>query len=179
MSVDFASHIRTVRDYPRPGVLFRDITTLLLKPDVFRRAIDVLAARYVQAGITRVVSIDARGFLIGSPLAYLLDAGQALVRKKGKLPASVIGEDYKLEYGIGRIEIHTDAISPGDRVLLVDDLLATGGTAAAAIELVKHCGGVLHEAAFLVDLPDLGGSRLLRDAGHAVFALCAFAGKDL
>ncbi|MDR2819855.1 MAG: hypothetical protein LBB60_04925 [Desulfovibrio sp.] len=96
MSVDFASHIRTVRDYPKPGVLFRDITTLLLKPDVFRRAIDVLAALYAQAGITRVVSIDARGFLIGSPLAYLLDAGQALIRKKGKLPASVIGEDYKL-----------------------------------------------------------------------------------
>jgi len=170
------SYIRTIPNYPKEGVQFRDITTLLLHAQGWRETIDAFVSRYAESGIQTIAVIEARGFLIGAPLAYLLGCGLVPIRKKGKLPGKTRGIDYELEYGADRVEIHEDAISLGQKVLLVDDLIATGGTADAAIELLKQSGAVLHEAAFLVDLPDLGGSRKLREKGYNVFSLCAFEG---
>ncbi|HEX4884285.1 MAG TPA: adenine phosphoribosyltransferase [Casimicrobiaceae bacterium] len=170
------SRIRTIPHYPKQGVMFRDITTLLKDPVGFRIAIDELAERYRDKHISKVAGIESRGFMIGAPLAYLLGAGFVPIRKKGKLPAQTIGQDYDLEYGSDRVEMHVDAIAPGERVLLVDDLIATGGTAEAGAALLEEAGAVVVECCFLVDLPDVGGRARLEAKGYAVHASCAFEG---
>lgn len=174
--MDLAALIRTIPDYPKPGILFRDITTLLGHRDGFRAVIDKLAARYAGARIRKVAGIEARGFILGGALADRLNAGFVPVRKKGKLPHSTIGREYALEYGTDRVEIHVDAVSRGERTLLVDDLVATGGTAIAAGLLLRECGAEIVEAAFVVDLPDLGGRAKLEAEGIPSHALVAFAG---
>ena len=170
------SKIRTVPHYPRQGIQFRDITTLLKDPVGFRTTIDELVARYKNEKIDMVAGIESRGFILGAPLAYALNKGFIPIRKKGKLPAETMGHDYELEYGTDRIEIHTDAIQKGDRVLLVDDLIATGGTAEAACKLIDRMGGRIVECCFIIDLPDIGGRARLEKHGHKVFALCEFEG---
>ncbi len=175
--MSLAAYIRTIADYPQKGVKFRDITTLLHNPTGLKAAIDQLVEHYKNVRIDRIAVIESRGFLLGAPLAYLMNAGLVLIRKKGKLPAETIGEDYDMEYGTNTIEVHTDAISPGDRILLVDDLIATGGTAEAAVRLIRKCGGEIVECAFLVDLPELGGNERLLKIGCPTFALCAFDGE--
>ena len=170
------SRIRTVPHYPKQGVMFRDITTLLKDPVGLRVTIHELVNRYTGMKIDKVAGIESRGFIVGAPLAHMLGAGFVPVRKKGKLPAETIGHDYDLEYGTDRVEIHTDAIAPGERVLLVDDLIATGGTAEAAASLVKKIGGEIVECAFVIDLPDIGGRQRLEKLGYKVFALCEFEG---
>lgn len=170
------SRIRTVPHYPKPGVMFRDITTLLKDPVGLRITINELANRYAGDKIDRVAGIEARGFIIGAALALQLGVGFVPIRKKGKLPAETVGHDYELEYGADRIEMHVDAVSPGDRILLVDDLIATGGTAEAAVKLIEAMGGEVAECCFVVDLPDLGGRKRLEKHGHKVFSLCEFEG---
>jgi adenine phosphoribosyltransferase len=170
------SKIRTVPHYPKHGVMFRDITTLLNDPFAFKLTIDQLASRYKGAKIDKIAAIESRGFILGAPLAYFLNVGFVPIRKKGKLPAETIGHDYDLEYGKDRIEIHVDAISRGEKVLLVDDLIATGGTAEAATKLISAVGGEVFECCFVIDLPDLGGANRLEKLGHKVFALCEFEG---
>jgi adenine phosphoribosyltransferase len=170
------SRIRTVPHYPKQGVMFRDITTLLKDPVGFRATIHELANRYAGVEIDRVAGIEARGFIIGAALAYHLGVGFVPIRKKGKLPAETVGQDYELEYGTDRIEMHVDAVSQGERVLLVDDLIATGGTAGAACKLIESMGGTIVECCFVIDLPDLGGRARLERHGHKVFALCEFEG---
>ncbi len=174
---DLRGLVRTIPGYPKPGILFRDISTLLGDAGGFRRTVDQLAARYAGAGVAKVAGIEARGFILGGAVADRLGAGFVPVRKKGKLPWKTIGHDYELEYGADRVEIHVDAIAAGERVLVVDDLIATGGTALAAIALVEHAGGTVVEAAFVIDLPDLGGRRRLEAAGYPSFALMAFEGE--
>lgn len=170
------SLIRTVPHYPRQGVMFRDITTLLKDPAGFRITIDELVSRYAGVEIDLVVGIEARGFIIGAALASRLKVGFVPIRKQGKLPAETIGRDYELEYGTDRIEIHVDAITTGERVLLVDDLIATGGTASSAVKLIESMGGKIIECCFVIDLPDLGGRKHLEKHGQKVFALCEFEG---
>ncbi len=170
------SLIRTVHHYPKQGVMFRDITTLLKDPVGFRVTINELVNRYTGVKIDRVAGIEARGFIIGAALAFQLGVGFVPIRKKGKLPAETIGHDYELEYGTDRIEMHVDAVSKGDRVLLVDDLIATGGTAEAACKLIESMGGKIVECCFVIDLPDLGGRKRLEKHGQKVFALCEFEG---
>ena len=174
--MDFASLIRTIPDYPKPGIQFRDITTLLKNAEGFHAVIETLAQRYRGQNISKIVGIESRGFMFAAPLAYALKLGFVPIRKQGKLPGEAMGHDYELEYGTDRIEIHHDAISQGERILIVDDLLATGGTAQAAATLVQKMGGEVVECAFLVDLPDIGGSKRLAAAGLSVFALCEFEG---
>jgi adenine phosphoribosyltransferase len=156
--------------------MFRDITTLLKDPVGLRVMVNELVHRYTGRGIEKVVGIESRGFILGAPLAYALGAGFVPIRKKGKLPAEAIGHDYELEYGTDRIEIHTDAIVKEERVLLVDDLIATGGTAEAALHLIRALGGEIVECAFAIDLPDLGGTRRLENLGLTVFSLTSFEG---
>ena len=175
-AVDLKSLIRTIPDYPRSGILFRDITTLISSPAGLRAAVDGLVLPFLDAGIDKVVGIEARGFILGGAVAHELGRGFVPIRKKGKLPWRTIGQDYSLEYGIDTIEIHADAISEGDRVLLVDDLIATGGTAEAAIELIRRSGGVLAAAAFVIDLPDLGGAKRLIARDVEVHTLVSFEG---
>ncbi len=170
------SKIRTVPHYPKQGIMFRDITTLLKDPAGFRATVDELAQRYKGMKIDKIAGIESRGFILGAPLAYALDKGFVPIRKKGKLPAETIGHDYELEYGTDRIEIHTDAIAKGEKVLLVDDLIATGGTAEAACKLIEKIGGNIVECAFIIDLPDVGGRARLEKLGHKVYALCEFEG---
>ncbi len=170
------SRIRTVPHYPKQGIQFRDITTLLKDPIGLRVTIDELARRYADMKIDKIAGIEARGFIIGAPLAYVLGKGFVPIRKKGKLPAETIGHDYELEYGTDRIEIHTDAIEKGEKVLLVDDLIATGGTAEAACKLIDKMGGEIVECCFIIDLPDIGGRKRLEKCGQKVFALCEFEG---
>lgn len=170
------SYIRTIPDYPKPGIMFRDITTLLKDPDGLRTTVHEISKRYQAMQIDKVVGIESRGFIIGTPVAFQLGAGFVPIRKPNKLPAETVGCDYQLEYGRDRIEIHVDAIQKGDRVLLVDDLIATGGTAAAAIELIQHVGGEIIECCFVIDLPDVGGRARLEESGQKVFSLCAFSG---
>ncbi len=172
-----ASYIRTIPDYPKQGVQFRDITTLLHHPSGLKMAVDRLSSRYKNRRIDRIAVIESRGFLLGSPLAYLLNTGLVLIRKKGKLPMQTVHEDYEMEYGTNTIEVHTDAILPGEQILLIDDLIATGGTAEAAVKLIRKCGGDVVECAFLVDLPELGGKERLKKIGCSAFALCAFDGE--
>ena len=168
--------IRTIPDYPKPGIMFRDVTTLLADPYGMRACIDALMWRFMKNDIQYVAGIEARGFIIGGAVAHQLARGFIPIRKRGKLPAKVIGQDYQLEYGVDTIEIHADAIKPGDRVLLVDDLIATGGTAAAAVALIERSGGTVVGAGFIIDLPDLGGARKLRAQGVDVHALVQFEG---
>jgi adenine phosphoribosyltransferase len=156
--------------------MFRDITTLLKDPVGFRVTINELVNRYTAVKIDRVAGIEARGFIVGSALAYQLGVGFVPIRKKGKLPAETVGHDYDLEYGTDRIEMHVDSVSEGERVLLVDDLIATGGTAEAACKLIESMGGKIVECCFVIDLPDLGGRKRLEKHGHKVFALCEFEG---
>jgi adenine phosphoribosyltransferase len=156
--------------------MFRDITTLLKDPVGLKVCVDQLVERYKGQKIDKVVGIESRGFMVGTPVAYLLGTGFVPIRKKGKLPAETVGSDYQLEYGAERMEIHVDAISKGDRVLLVDDLLATGGTAEAAVSLIESLGGEVVESCFLIDLPDVGGRARLEKKGRKVFALCEFEG---
>lgn len=170
------SRIRTVPHYPKDGVMFRDITTLLKDPVGFRITINDLVNRYTAKQIDKIVGIESRGFIIGSALAYQLGIGFVPIRKKGKLPAETVGHDYALEYGTDRIEIHVDAIAEGDQVLLVDDLIATGGTAEAAVNLIESMGGKILECCFVIDLPDLGGRARLEKRGQLVHSLCEFEG---
>jgi len=170
------SKIRTIQNYPIDGVMFRDITTLFKDPEGLREAINLFAERYKDMQIDKIAAIESRGFLIGAPLAYLLNVGLVLIRKPGKLPAETIKQDYKLEYGSDQIEIHIDAIKEGERVLIVDDLIATGGTVEAAVKLVQKMKGEVLECCFIIDLPDIGGSRKLESMGQNVFSLCEFEG---
>jgi len=174
--VPIKSKIRTVPHYPKRGIQFRDITTLLKDRTGFRATVDQLVRRYQDVKIDKIAGIEARGFILGAPLAYALGKGFVPIRKSGKLPAATIGHDYELEYGSDRIEIHTDAIEKGENVLLVDDLIATGGTAEAACALIGKMGGKVVECCFIVDLPDIGGRARLEKHGHKVFALCEFEG---
>ena len=171
------SHIRTIKNYPIKGVMFRDITTLLNNSEGFRAAIDEFVNRYKNVKIDKIVAIESRGFIIAAPLAYLLNVGLVLIRKPGKLPFNTIDQDYELEYGTDRIEVHTDAINKGDKVLIVDDLIATGGTAEATVKLVKKMHGEIIECCFVIDLPDIGGRARLENMGQKVFTLCEFEGE--
>ncbi|MGM0915232.1 MAG: adenine phosphoribosyltransferase [Pseudomonadota bacterium] len=168
------SVIRTVPDWPQPGVNFRDITPLLQNSAAFRKLVDSFVHRYQEMDIDAVAAIDARGFIVGAPLAYELGCSFVPVRKKGKLPFRTISETYTLEYGEAEVELHSDAFKAGDRILIVDDLIATGGTMLAAAKLISRSGGQVVETATIVDLPDLGGSQCIREAGYGVFAVCSF-----
>ncbi|MBK8072429.1 MAG: adenine phosphoribosyltransferase [Ramlibacter sp.] len=172
------SHIRTVPDWPAPGVQFRDITPLLQDPRVFRVLIDAFVHRYMEPALRPgvVAGLDARGFIIGSVVAYELGLGFVPIRKKGKLPFTTVQQTYELEYGSATVELHTDAVRAGDRVLLIDDLIATGGTMLAGKKLLEQLGATVVEGAAIVDLPELGGSQRLRDAGLPLFTLVDFEG---
>jgi adenine phosphoribosyltransferase len=169
-------YIRTIPDFPVPGVQFRDVTTLFAEPVAFRRAVDELTAPYHGDGIDVVVAMDARGFILGGAIAYNLGLPFVPIRKQGKLPGRTIVEAYSLEYGEAVVEMHDDAFAAGVRVLLIDDLLATGGTAVAGVKLIERLGGHIVAASFVVNLPDLGGEKRLTDMGIEVHTLCAFEG---
>ncbi|WP_208354026.1 adenine phosphoribosyltransferase [Pseudaestuariivita rosea] len=170
-------YIRTIADFPHEGIMFRDVTTLFADPRGFRMAIDQLLHPYAGQPIDKVVGLEARGFILGGAIAHQLTVGFVPIRKKGKLPGTTISQDYKLEYGEAIVEIHDDALQAGERVLVVDDLLATGGTAEAGIKLIERLGAQIVGCAFIIDLPDLGGRKLLEDLGMDVHALCAFEGE--
>jgi adenine phosphoribosyltransferase len=172
--VSLREAIRAVPDFPRPGIVFRDITTLLGDARAFAEAIDLLAAPFTAHGVETVVGIEARGFILGGAVAHLLGAGFAPARKAGKLPRRTLAQAYALEYGDGALEMHADALKPGARVLLIDDLIATGGTAEAALALIARLGGDAIGASFVIDLPALGGAQKLRARGLQVETLCAF-----
>jgi adenine phosphoribosyltransferase len=176
VSRSIESFIRTIPDYPKPGILFRDVTGLLEDARGLRMAVDLIVHRYIDQGVDVVAGIEARGFIFGTAVAYELGVGFIPIRKAGKLPGAVVGIDYELEYGTDRMEMHVDAITDGAKVLLIDDLIATGGTAAAALQLIRGQGGFVEEACFVIDLPDLGGADRLRDRGCRSFALCEFKG---
>ncbi|MFA8385833.1 MAG: adenine phosphoribosyltransferase [Pelagibaca sp.] len=169
-------YIRTIVDFPHEGIMFRDVTTLFADARGFRMAIDQLLHPYAGVRFDKVVGLEARGFILGGAIAHQLSVGFVPVRKKGKLPGAVISEDYTLEYGEAVVEIHDDAIQPGEKILLVDDLLATGGTAEAGLKLIERLGGEVIGCAFIIDLPDLGGRKRLEAMGMDVHALCAFEG---
>lgn len=171
-----SDYIRTIADYPKPGIQFRDITTLLADPTAYREALDRLASPYKEARIDRVIGIEARGFILGGALADRLQTGFVPVRKRGKLPHETLRVAYDLEYGTDEIEIHRDAIAPGERVLLVDDLIATGGTALAAAQLIEVLGATIVAAVFVIDLPELGGSEKLKAKGISTHSLLSYAG---
>ncbi len=169
-------YIRTIVDFPHEGILFRDVTTLFADPRGFRMAVDQMLHPYTGQPIDKVVGLEARGFILGGAIAHQLATGFVPIRKKGKLPGTTISQDYRLEYGEAVVEIHDDAIQPGERILMVDDLLATGGTAGAGIKLIERLGGVIVGCAFIIDLPELGGRARLEEMGMDVHALCAFEG---
>ncbi len=173
---EIENSIRTIPDYPRPGILFRDITTLLGDARIFRRVVDELVAPWASAQINRVAGIEARGFILGGAVAHQLAAGFVPIRKKGKLPHSTVRVAYSLEYGLDEMEMHEDAVSRGERLILVDDLLATGGTAGAAVQLLRQLGAQILAACFVIDLPELGGSRKLEALGVPVRTLVSFPG---
>ena len=168
--------IRTIVDYPKPGIEFRDITTLLGNARAFRRAIDELVQPWAGTKIDKVAGIEARGFILGGAVAHQLSAGFVPIRKKGKLPHTTVSIAYSLEYGIDEMEMHQDAVAPGERVILIDDLIATGGTATAAAQLLKRLGADVVAACFVIDLPDLGGAAKLRDIDVPVRTLVSFSG---
>lgn len=172
------SKIRTIPDYPKKGIMFRDITTLIKDPVGFRLVIDSFSQRYIRGDnvFDVIVGIESRGFIIGGALSYTLGKGFVPVRKKGKLPAETVSHEYALEYGTDTIEMHKDSITKGTRVLLIDDLLATGGTALAAASLIEKLGGIVVEMAFIVNLPDVGGSAKLREKGYKIYSLTEFEG---
>jgi adenine phosphoribosyltransferase len=174
--VDIKSLIRTVPDFPKPGVLFRDITTLLKRADGLRAVVERLSKAYQGRRIDKIAAIESRGFIVGAALAYKLGVGLVPIRKRGKLPAENFGHDYQLEYGADRLEMHTDAMEPGEQVLLVDDLIATGGTAQAALKLIEIGGGSVVGCAFVIELPELGGRERIEKLGYPVLALCEFSG---
>jgi adenine phosphoribosyltransferase len=173
---DLKALVRSIPDYPKKGILFRDITTLIENPEGFRQSVEEIAAAHRPLGITHVAGIEARGFIFGAGVAIALGVGFIPVRKKGKLPGETIGQNYALEYGVDTIEIHADVVGPGDKVLLVDDLIATGGTALAAVSLLRRTGAEVIHAGFVIDLFDLGGAEKLRAAGVNVFKLMDFEG---
>jgi adenine phosphoribosyltransferase len=173
---DLKASIRTIPDYPKPGIMFRDITTLLGNPRAFRRAVDELVQPWAGSKIDKVAGIEARGFIIGGAVAHQLSAGFVPIRKKGKLPYKSVRIAYSLEYGIDEMEMHDDAVEKGERVILVDDLIATGGTAEGAVKLLRQMGAEVMAACFMVDLPELGGAQKLRDMGVPVRTLMAFEG---
>lgn len=172
------SKIRTIPDHPKKGIQFRDITTLIKDPVGFRLVIDNLTQRYINNEIDFdiIAGIEARGFIIGGALAYTLGKGFIPIRKIGKLPGEVVRHEYQLEYGTDTVEIHRDAVDKGTKVLVVDDLLATGGTAMAAAALIEKLGGVVAEMSFIVDLPDVGGNKKLKDNGYKIYCLTEFEG---
>ena len=174
--MDFKSAIRTIPDYPKKGIMFRDITTLLGNPRAFRAAVDALVQPFAGLKIDKVAGLEARGFILGGAVAHQLCVGFIPVRKKGKLPHTVIGEDYVLEYGTDRVEIHADAVEKGERVFLIDDLIATGGTAMAGIRLLQRAGAKIVGCSFVIDLPELGGAQKLTAIGMNVSSLVAFEG---
>ena len=176
MAKTVKDYIRTIVDFPHEGILFRDVTTLFADPRGFRMCVDQLLAPYVGVRIDKVAGLEARGFILGGAVAHQLSTGFVPIRKKGKLPGQTISQAYQLEYGEAVVEVHDDAMQPGEKVLLVDDLLATGGTAEAGIRLVERLGAEVIGCAFVVDLPDLGGRRKLESLGMDVHALCAFEG---
>ncbi|WP_238365968.1 adenine phosphoribosyltransferase [Mesobacterium pallidum] len=169
-------YIRTIVDFPHEGIMFRDVTTLFADPRGFRMAVDQMLHPYAGQRIDKVVGLEARGFILGGAIAHQLGTGFVPIRKKGKLPGAVISEEYTLEYGEAVVEIHDDAITGSEKILLVDDLLATGGTAEAGIKLVERLGGEIMGCAFIIDLPELGGRAKLEGLGMDVHALCAFEG---
>jgi len=172
--MNFKSLIRTIPDFPKPGIRFRDITPLLASGTGFRHVIALLAERYAGRA-DKIVGIEARGFIFGAAIAHAIGAGFVPIRKPGKLPGESIGHDYELEYGTNRVEVHVDGLAKGERVVIVDDLLATGGTALAALALVAKCGASVHECAFLIELLDLPGRARIEKLGHRVHALCGFS----
>lgn len=174
--MNLADYVRSVPDYPKQGILFRDVTTLFGDSRAFNFAVHEMAEKYKHVNLDGVAGIEARGFIVGAPLAVALGLSFVTVRKKGKLPAVVKSKEYALEYGVDQIEIHSDAVTPNDRILLVDDLIATGGTACAVAELLREMGATVEHAGFLIDLPDLGGSELLRSKGISTHSLMEFAG---
>ncbi len=176
MTLDLKSLVRTIPDYPKKGILFRDITTLIEHPEGFRQSVEEIVAAHRNLGVTHVAGIEARGFIFGAGVAIALGVGFVPIRKKGKLPGETIGQNYALEYGVDTIEIHADVLGPDDKVLLVDDLIATGGTAIAAVGLLRRTGAVVDHAAFVIDLPDLGGAQKLKTEGVAVHSLIGFEG---
>ena len=175
--MDIKDLVRTIPNYPKDGIMFRDITTLLEHPVGFRRSVDELVQPFAGSGIMRVAGIEARGFILGGAVAHQLSVGFVAVRKKGKLPWQTISVEYELEYGTDEVEIHIDSVEPGDRILIIDDLIATGGTAAAATQLVRDAGGKVVAASFIVDLPDLGGRARLEAMGVEVRTLMSFEGN--
>ena len=181
MNIDPADYvrdtIRSVPDWPKPGVMFRDITPVLQDPQSFRVLIDLFVYRYMGQRLDLVAGIDARGFIVGAVLAYELNLGFVPVRKKGKLPFRTVAEEYSLEYGNATVEMHTDSVRPGQRVLLIDDLIATGGTMVAAAKLLQRLGANVIEAAAIIDLPDLGGSQAVKDTGLPVYTVCSFSNE--
>ena len=173
---ELRASIRSIPDYPKPGVVFRDITTLLGDARAFRRAVDDLGTPFAGSQIDKVAGIDARGFILGGAVAHQLSAGFVPIRKKGKLPHETVRIAYSLEYGVDEMEIHADAVKPGERILLIDDLIATGGTAVAAAELLRRIGADIVAACFIIDLPDLGGAAKLKALGVDVLTLTTFEG---
>jgi adenine phosphoribosyltransferase len=170
-------YIRTIPDFPHEGIMFRDVTTLFADPRGMRLTIDQMLAPYVGMQIDKVVGLEARGFILGGAVAHQLSVGFVPVRKAGKLPGAVISQDYELEYGKATVELHDDAIEAGEKILVVDDLLATGGTAEAGIKLIERLGGEIVSCAFIVDLPELGGRKKLEALGYDVKTLCDFEGS--
>ncbi|HDY7967821.1 TPA: adenine phosphoribosyltransferase [Vibrio vulnificus] len=168
--------IKSIPDYPKPGILFRDVTSLLEDAQAYQATIQLLVDKYKEMGFTKVVGTEARGFLFGAPLALQLGVGFVPVRKPGKLPRNTIAQSYELEYGVDTLEIHTDAIVAGDKVLVVDDLLATGGTIEATTKLIRQLGGVVEHAAFVINLPEIGGDKRLEGLGLNVYSICEFEG---
>ena len=175
--MDIKSIIRTIPDYPKKGIMFRDITTLWQDAGGFRQVVDQLVWPYAGVRIDKVAGIEARGFVLGGAIAHQLSVGFIPVRKKGKLPAAVLGEEYELEYGTDTVEIHHDAIKDGENILLVDDLIATGGTAAAAINLIRRAGGTIIGATFVIDLPDIGGAKRTNLFSGPATRLLSFSGR--
>ncbi len=182
MRIDPAAYIRqTIRnvpDWPKPGVTFRDITPVLQDPRSFRVLIDLFVYRYMGQKLDLIAGVDARGFIVGSVLAYELNLGFVPVRKQGKLPFKTVAEEYSLEYGNAAVEMHMDSVRPGQRVLLIDDLIATGGTLMAAARLLQRLGANVIEAAAIIDLPELGGSKAVADTGLPVYTVCSFNESD-
>tara|TARA_R110002124_G_scaffold13349_27_gene61831 strand:- start:752 stop:1285 length:534 start_codon:yes stop_codon:yes gene_type:complete len=176
MTTDLREYIRTIPDFPHEGILFRDVTTLFNDAQGLRQAVDQMADALSDHQFDQIAGLEARGFMLGAALAYKLGLGFTMIRKAGKLPGTTIGQDYALEYGTARVEVHDDAIQAGQRVLLFDDLIATGGTAEAGIKLIEKLGGQVTMAAFIIDLPALGGREKIEKMGVPTHVLCAFDG---
>lgn len=176
LQTELMASIRTIPDYPKPGILFRDITTLLGAPRAFRRSVDELVHPYAGLRVAKVAGIEARGFILGGAMAHQLSAGFVPIRKKGKLPHETVSVAYSLEYGVDEMEMHKDAFQPGESVILVDDLIATGGTAEGAVKLLTKMGANIIAACFVIDLPDLGGRKKLEDLGVTVRTLISYKG---